>query len=236
MNEPNLSVIVPVFRNETTLAELHGRIVGAMDSARLSYEIVFVDDGSSDASVAVIHALMSRDPAVQLIAMERNAGQQQAVLQGLREFRGELVATLDADLQDPPEALATLIAQLSASVDVVFAGRRGDYESKGRLRASRLFKHLLAQLTGLPPDAGMYLVAKAHVVRETLRTSSPWFYLPAALVATTSKVVSVPVERAPRRDGESQYSGWGRARLALAATIAALAWRLRRGFRSRVAS
>ena len=223
-----VTVLVPVFRNEETLVELHRRVATELARCGFSYEILLIDDASDDRSAEVIRAIMKRDPAVRLLSQDRNSGQQQAVLRGMREARGELVAVLDADLQDPPEALGILLSHLDDSVDVVFAGRRGEYESKARLRASRVFKRWIARLTALPADAGMFLVMKARVAHDILESTPKPFYLPTATMAVTRRVLSIPVERSWRGEGTSQYSVLGRLRLGIAVAIGALRLRSRR--------
>ena len=226
-----LSVIVPVFRNEATLAELHRRIAAALEREAIAREIIFVDDGSDDRSAEAIRGIMSRDPGVRLLSLPKNGGQQQAVLAGMRAARGELVATLDADLQDPPEALPSLVARMDGSADAVFATRRGAYESAVRLRTSRFFKWLLGKLTSLPPGAGMFLVMTGETARAILDAPPQPFYLPSALMRVTRRVAAVPVERARRTAGTSQYTSLGRARLAIGALVGALRSHPRRPLR-----
>jgi len=224
-----VSVIVPVFRNETTLAELHRRIAQALESAAVAREIIFVDDGSDDHSVEEIHVLMNRHADVRLLALPANGGQQQAVLAGMRVAQGDLIATIDADLQDPPEALGALVSRMDdPSVDAVFATRRGAYESAARLRTSRVFKRVVRALTGMPSGAGMYLVMKRETMQAILDAPLTLFYLPTALMRVTRRVAAVPVERASRAGGVSQYTSSGRTRLALTALAGALWWRFRR--------
>ena len=229
-----MSVIVPVFRNETTLAELHRRIAQALESAAVAHEIIFVDDASDDRSLDEIRALMNRDSDVRLLELGTNGGQQQAVLAGMRVAQGDLIATMDADLQDPPEALGMLVSRMDDhSVDAVFATRRGAYESAGRLRTSRAFKRVVRTLTGLPPSSGMYLVMKRETMQAVFDAPPRLFYLPTALMRVTRRVAGVPVERASRAGGVSQYTFLGRTRLALTALAGALWWRFRRRRRAR---
>ena len=151
----DVSVVVPVYGNAETVGPLQARLRAVLDRAALAHETVFVDDASPDGSLAALRALAERDPAVRVLALPRNRGQHRAVLAGLRLARGRHVAIMDADLQDPPEALPALLARARDGYDAVFAGRRGHYESRGRLLTSRVFKWLLHAATGLPADAGM---------------------------------------------------------------------------------
>lgn len=228
-SRPLVSVVVPVFRNGATLAELHRRIVQALEDAGAAGEIIFVDDASGDESVEAIRALMRDDRDVRLIELRTNRGQQQAVLAGLRVAQGDLIATIDADLQDPPEALTALVSRVGDdAVDVVFATRRGAYEAAGRLRTSRLFKRAVRTISGLPPNAGMYLLMKRATMQAILDDPPKLFYLPTALMRVTRRVAAIPVERAARTSGTSQYTFFGRGYLALTALAGALWWRFRR--------
>ena len=225
MPAARVSVVIPVFRNEPTLAELHRRIVAALGGR--PRELVFVDDASDDGSADGIRSLMAADPSIRLIALASNGGQQQAVLAGLREARGEHVVTLDADLQDPPEALALLLARLEDSADAAFATRAGTYETTGRLRTSRLFKRLLGWLTGLPAGAGMFLAMTADTKRAILAAPPSPFYLPTAIMSVTRRVDTVRVERASRGAGASQYTSAARVRLGVGAIAGVLRSRFR---------
>jgi glycosyltransferase involved in cell wall biosynthesis len=226
---PLVSVIVPVFRNEATLAELHRRIAHALEGVAVAREIIFVDDGSGDGSADQVRALMRNDSDVRLLELRTNGGQQQAVLAGMRIAQGEVIATIDADLQDPPEALTALVSRIADdAVDVVFATRRGVYESAGRLRTSRLFKRAVRTLSGLPPNAGMYLVMKRAAMQAIVDAPPKLFYLPTALMRVTHRVAAIPVERAVRAAGTSQYTFFGRGLLALTALAGALWWRFGR--------
>jgi len=191
----DLSVIVPIYGNAATLEELHRRIRRAIADRGL--QLVLVDDASADDSRRVIAELAARDPSVQPLLLERNVGQHAAVLEGLRLARGDWTVVMDADLQDPPEAIPVLLAHAGRGDDVVFAGRRGVYEGPGRLLGSRLFKRLLARLTGVPRDAGMFFAANRRAVDSLLALDGPSPFLVAMVGAAGLRASSVPVERSP---------------------------------------
>lgn len=225
-----LSVVIPVFRNEETLAQLHHRIIRTLEGAAIALEIIFVDDASDDHSADRIRDLMRSDRNVRLVSLAKNVGQQQAVLAGLRAAQGDVIATLDADLQDPPEALARLLSHLGDPADAVFATRRGAYEARGRLRTSRIFKRLLNRVSGVPADAGMFLLMNRDAMRKILEDTPRSFYLPTAVLAVTRRVACVPVERAPRAAGMSQYTSLSRTRLGCTILYGALRGRWRSRF------
>jgi polyisoprenyl-phosphate glycosyltransferase len=207
-----VSVVVPVYRNADTLRELHRRIAAALDGEEL--EIVMVDDASPDSSAEVIAEIARGDPRVRSVELESNIGQHRAVLRGLEAARGDLATVMDADLQDPPEAIPRLLAELERGGEVVFAGRRGAYESVGRLAASRVFKRLLAAGTGVPRDAGMFFAIDRRGVEKLLRMSGPPPFVVAMIGRAGLEARSIPVERAPA-NGQSAYSPGKRLRAAL---------------------
>lgn len=216
-----LSVVVPVHGNAATLPELHRRIRAAAGSLRL--QLVLVDDASPDRSRQAIAGLAERDPGVEPVLLERNVGQHAAVIEGLRRARGTSTVVLDADLQDPPEAIPELLGAAGGGVDVVFAGRRGRYESRLRLLTSRLFKRTLAVATGVPPDAGMFFVANRSAVDALLRMNGAPPFVVAMIGRAGLRTRSIPVERQPAR-GASSYTAAMRVRSAMRG----LRWSIRR--------
>jgi glycosyltransferase involved in cell wall biosynthesis len=149
-----------------------------------------------------------------VLALERNVGQHAAVMIGLAFSRGDWTVILDADLQDPPEAIPRLLAAAGPGTAAVFAGRRGAYESPSRLAASRLFKLLLHLAAGVPRDAGLYVALRRDAVDGLLRLQTDRPFVTAMIGCLGLEMVSVPVERAVRPIGGSAYSLLGRLRLA----------------------
>ncbi|MGA9761543.1 MAG: glycosyltransferase [Gaiellaceae bacterium] len=224
-----VSVVVPVYRNTATLRELHARLGKALSSFE-NHQLVFVDDGCDEGSGAVLRELAGADPLVVVVELETNRGQHAAVLAGLAQSRGEWTVVLDADLQDPPEAIPALISAAAAEVDAVFAGRRGGYESWPRLATGRVYRRLLHLAAGTPVDAGAYVALSRRMVARLLEMRKLAPGRAPALVAMIGcsglKTVSVPVERARRPVGRSAYSTIRRARSGLQALGWAAAWRL----------
>jgi 2-polyprenyl-3-methyl-5-hydroxy-6-metoxy-1,4-benzoquinol methylase len=211
-----VSVVVPVYRNGATLAELHRRLAVSVDAQ--TWELVLVDDHSPDDSVAVATALRDAHAEVKLIALPTRQGQHGAAFEGLRAARGDVTVVLDADLQDPPEATTTLLSRIAAGADAVFAGRRGAYETRGKLLTSRAMKRTLHTITGrrLPIDAGMYFAITRDVRERLIATCRAGDYLPVAIAHAAARVESVPVERAAV-ERLSAYTRRGRAGVALRA-------------------
>ena len=213
-----VAAVVPVYRNEATLAPLVARLREAL--AGHDWTVRLVVDASPDGSAAEAARLAAEEPRVLPQVLPRNVGQHRALALGLAQDDADAWVCLDADLQDPPEAVPLLLARLPA-VAGVFAGRRGSYESPLRLLTGRLHRAVMGRLTGLPADAGAFVAMDARGRDAVLRLQAP--SLVAALGASRLPVASVPVERAPREVGSSAWTP--RARLALSART--LAWTVR---------
>ncbi len=228
----DVSVVLPVFRNAPDLRPLHAEISAVLAGLDLTYELVFVDDASPDDSAGVLAALARSDPATVVVTLPRNAGQHRAVLEGIRRARGERVAVMDADGQDPPDALPLLLSHLDAGAHAVFAGRRGTYQSAGRHVTSRAFKSLLSLVARVPADAGMYLVMDGRMRQALLALPDPPPFVVALVGLTRLPVESVPVERRPRARGSSAYGALKRTSTGAGAIARVLAWRLSHGVRA----
>jgi polyisoprenyl-phosphate glycosyltransferase len=218
---PDVSVVVPVFRNAASLGELAERVDRALSPT--PYELVFVDDASPDDTTDVIAALARTDTRIVAVGLRQNVGQNAAVVAGLRRARGYAVVVMDADLQDPPEAVPSLLTTLvRGDADVVFAGRRGHYEGAVRLAGGRLLKLALWAFTGrkVPPAAGLFVAMRQSVADRVVASAPPDPYV-LVLIARAGRVIqTVPVERAPARG--SSYTArmrWRVARRALAAAL-----------------
>jgi glycosyltransferase involved in cell wall biosynthesis len=210
-----ISVVTPVYRNAETLRELHRRLERALLALTSSYEIVFVNDGCPAGSGIVLAQLAAADPRVQVITLERNEGQHRAVRHGLQASRGKTVIVLDADLQDPPEAIPILVAELKRGrAQAVFVGRRGEYQNATRMAASRLFKYLMHCLTGVPRDAGSQVAMAREVVNRLLRFPVREPYTLALIGSVGLPMISVPMPRPARPVGCSAYSERARLRVA----------------------
>ena len=224
---PEVSAVIPVYQSSETLAALAARLARVFEAEGLRYEIIFVDDASSDGSFDVLRDLAERDPAIVVLGLEKNVGQHRAVLAGLAHARGEEIAVLDADLQDPPEALPALLRGLRGGHAAVFGGRRGLYESRARLFTSRLFKALLSRISGAPADAGMFLVMTREMAASLLCRDERYPFLVSMIGSSGLPVSSMPVARAGRAQGRSSYTSWMRLRTGVRAIVSALSWRWR---------
>lgn len=221
-----VAVVAPVFGNAQTLPALTSRLHDALGGTLL--ELVLVDDASPDHSRTVIRALAEADGRVRPVLLDHNVGQHAALVLGMRETRADWTVLIDADLQDPPEAVPALIERARrGDVDAVFGSRRGRYESPGRRLTSLAYKQLLARVAGVPPDAGTFVVLSRPLVDRLVRMGGPSPALVAMIGCAGVRMASVPVERARRAEGRSAYSPVARLRSGVRSMRWVLWWRLR---------
>lgn len=221
---PVVSAVVPVFRSEATLAALHTRLVASLPA---EHEVIFVDDASPDGSADVVAELAAADPRVRIVRHAVNRGQHAAVLTGLAEARGGVVVVLDADGQDPPEAIPALLASLAGAAHegtvaptrrgpargvepradlrrpaAVFGLRRGRYEGRGRRITARAFRALLRLASGrrLPAGAGMFVAMSGDLAAQLASARSadgPGPYVVGLIARSGATIDGVPVDRSP---------------------------------------
>jgi undecaprenyl-phosphate 4-deoxy-4-formamido-L-arabinose transferase len=212
---PALSIVIPVYNEAATLIDLHARLSRVLKELDRAYEIVFVDDGSADGSFEVMRTLREQDRAVRVVRFTRNYGQHAAVFAGMQRARGDVVVTLDADLQNPPEQIPRLLAHLVDGVEVVSGRRVARQDPLLRRVASRLVNRLTSRIVGVKlHDYGCMLrVYRRVVVDRILACQEIPRFIPAMATALASKVVEVPVEHHTRREGTSKYGLLGLLRL-----------------------
>jgi dolichol-phosphate mannosyltransferase len=233
-----MSVVLPVYHNRAQLPELHRRLTAVLGQLADRYELVFVDDAGQDGSLEWLRQCRQEDDHVVLVEMPHNGGQHQAVATGLRVARGELVAVMDADLQDVPETLPRLVAALAPGVGVVFARRAARHQSRGRHVSGRLFKRLLRRLTGsrVPAGTGMYFVTSRVALDAALAVPEQARYVPLLFDHAGVTMTAVEVGKDLRPDIPSAYTTAKRLRLAVGAFRQAVAWRHARKQATRVSS
>jgi glycosyltransferase involved in cell wall biosynthesis len=202
-----ISVVAPVFNEIETLPEFHRRVTSALAGRR--YELVLVNDGSTDGSAELLEELAASDPAVRPVHLSRNFGHQAAVTAGLDAARGAAAVTIDADLQDPPEVIPKLLEQWSAGADVVHGvrhERRG--ESRRRLFVIRAFYKVFNRLSGLsnfPGNSGDFRLISRPAL-DALNALPERNRFVRGLVSWVGfKQVSVVYERDARYAGSSKY-------------------------------
>lgn len=203
-----ISIVIPVYQAAGSLTELHRRLVAVFGPAETLIEIILVDDGSRDASWAVIQGLAAADARVRGLRMSRNYGQHNALLCGIRAAQGAVIVTLDDDLQHPPEALPRLLARLDEGCDVVYGPPEQEQHGLLRNLASRITKWALEGAMG---TANARQVSALRVFRTVLRDAfadyrSPTVNIDVLLTWATTRFAAVPVPHAPRQGGASGYT------------------------------
>jgi undecaprenyl-phosphate 4-deoxy-4-formamido-L-arabinose transferase len=204
-----VSVVVPVYNEEGNLPELLPRLAAVMDATGQPYELVFVDDGSSDGSLGLLQDAARRRPdRVRVLELARNFGQHQAILAAFQNVTGDVVVTLDADLQNPPEEIPKLLAKFAEGYDVVGGVRLDRQDSALRRLASALVNRVTVAITRLRlTDFGCMLRAYSReVVEEINRCDEGSTFIPALAQSFARKPTEVEVAHAARRHGESAYS------------------------------
>lgn len=146
---PSLSIIVTIFNEVGTLEELHRRLTAALSPTLRTWEVIYVDDGSSDGTFAALERLHGDDSRIRAVRLKRNSGQHPAMHAGLSRARGEILVTMDGDLQNPPEDIPRLVEAIEAGNDVASGRRVSRHDSWGRTLPSRLINGMLRRFTGV---------------------------------------------------------------------------------------
>ncbi len=217
VDRARLSIVLPVYNEEEVLPALQARLCGVLTEVAADFEVILVDDGSSDGTAQLIDALHDEDPRFKCLHLSRNFGHQPAVTAGLAAASGDVVCVMDADLQDPPELLPRLLAQWEAGFDVVYAVRRERKEHWLLVRLYQLFYRLMAGLSTIPMplDAGDFCLLSRRVVDELQRLPEKERYVRGLRAWVGFRQTGVPYERDARHAGASKYSLLGLTRLAL---------------------
>ena len=204
-----VSVVVPVYNEEGNLPELLGRLCAVMDGLARPYELLFVDDGSRDRSLEILKAAARERPSeIRVLELARNFGQHQAILAAFENVTGDVVVTLDADLQNPPEEIPKLLAKIEEGYDVVGGVRRDRQDTLLRRAASRLVNRATTFITRMRlTDFGCMLRAYSReVVEEINRCDEASTFIPALAQSFARRPTEVAVAHAARRHGASNYS------------------------------
>ncbi len=205
---PTLSLVLPVFNEEQTLGELDRRLRGFLDPLGVTWEVVFVDDGSKDRSRAMLNEMAAGEPRYKVVGLSRNFGHQIAITAGIDYADGDAVVVMDADLQDPPEVVAAMIEKWRAGWEVVYAVRTKRHgESLFKKLTAAMFYRFLRKMTGfaIPVDVGDFRLMSRQVVL-TLRTlREKHRFVRGMVVWVGFKQTAVEYERAERFAGETKY-------------------------------
>lgn len=208
MSAPTLSVVVPCYNEQESIETCHQRLTGVLSALNEPYEIVYVDDGSRDNTVALLHGIHARDPHTVVVQLSRNFGHQPAVTAGLSASRGQAVIIIDADLQDPPELIPEMTKLWRSGYKVVYGIRQTrDGETPFKLWTAKAFYRVINSLSDveIPLDTGDFRLIDRVVVdvflqmperHRLLRGMWSWIGFPQ---------VGLPYQRSPRFAGETKY-------------------------------
>jgi len=211
MNEsdrPALSVVVPLFDEEPNVEPLCRRLLGALEELDASFEVILVDDGSRDRTLELLYEVEEAHPEVRVLSLARNFGQHAAVIAGLAESHGDFVVTLDADLQNPPEEIARLLAEFRKGHDMVATVRSDRNDSWFRRSASAIVNRVTRRISGIElHDFGCMLRGYSREIADRIAERYEiGAFIPALGYLYSSHPVEIAVAHEARNEGHSKYS------------------------------
>ena len=212
----NLSVVIPVYNEEHGLPALFARLYPALDALKVAYEVIFVNDGSRDRSAALLREQFAKRPDVtRVVLLNGNFGQHMAIMAGFERTRGERVVTLDADLQNPPEEIARLLAKMDEGYDYVGGVRSERHDNAFRRFGSRAMNRLRERITRIRmSDQGCMLRAYSRPIIEAINSCREVStFIPALAYTFAHRPTEIEVAHEARAAGTSKYSVYKLIRL-----------------------
>jgi undecaprenyl-phosphate 4-deoxy-4-formamido-L-arabinose transferase len=210
MTQPYVSVVIPVYNEEAVLQNLYDRLLPVMDSLKKPFEIIFTNDGSKDKSEQILSSFHQRRPKeIRVINFNGNFGQHLAIMAGLENVRGEIIVTMDADLQNPPEDIPRLIAKMEEGYDVVGGYRENRQDKVWRKLFSKLHNIMRAKIMPriIMKDQGCMLRAyRRNIVDLVVASGEANTFIPALAVNYAVNPTDIPVKHEARLAGESKYN------------------------------
>jgi dolichol-phosphate mannosyltransferase len=205
----DLSVVIPIYNEALNLQPLYQRLTQVMQGLGVAYELIFINDGSADNSIALIKALAAQAPEVRYIDLSRNFGHQIAVSAGLDRTRGKAVVIIDADLQDPPELIRPMYDRLQSGYEVVYAKRRKRKgESAMKFLTAKLFYRLLSSITSIsiPVDTGDFRIMDEKVVKALRQMPESAKFLRGQISWIGYRQTYIEYDRDERHAGKTGYT------------------------------
>ena len=208
MNTPYLSIVIPVYNEQENLRALHRALSPVLTALGKTYEVIYVDDGSIDQSLEILKELQAADPHILVVEFSRNFGQHSAIFAGFDQSRGEIVVTLDADLQNPPEAIPSLIHTIESGYDVVGGWREDRQDSLFRKLASKIVNKIISWSTGVKlKDYGCMLRAyRRSIIQQICKCSEISSFIPALANTFARSIAEIQVPHRERAQGRTKYS------------------------------
>jgi glycosyltransferase involved in cell wall biosynthesis len=204
---PPISVVIPLFNEAESLPELCGQLTDVLSRTGGEYELVFIDDGSRDGSLSVLREWAQRDHHVRVISFRRNFGKSAALATGFRAARGNVVITMDADLQDDPAEIPNLLAKLDEGYDLVSGWKRKRHDPLSKTLPSRLFNRVTGSLSGVRlHDFNCGLKAyRREVVADLPVYGELHRFLPVLAFKQGYRITEIPVHHRPRLHGKTKF-------------------------------
>lgn len=206
--DPQISLFLPVYNEEENLAGMHARIEKALGRLGLSWEVIYVDDGSTDGSLDLLRGFAESDPRVRVISFRRNYGQTAAMAAGIDAARGQILIPMDADQQNDPEDIGRLLEKLDEGYDVVSGWRKDRKDTfLTRVLPSRFANWLISTIGGVPlHDYGCSLKAyRRDVLKDIQLYGEMHRFIPIYASWAGGRVAEIPVTHHPRTAGQSKY-------------------------------
>jgi undecaprenyl-phosphate 4-deoxy-4-formamido-L-arabinose transferase len=206
--DPEISVVIPAYNEEESLPALFDALYPVMKNMGRTFEIIFINDGSKDKTLGILYDFYKKAPEVRVIDLNGNFGQHMAIMAGFENVRGEMIVTLDADLQNPPEEIPKLVAELDKGHDVVGTYRVGRRDPIFRKVASKIVNKTTNRIAGLKiSDYGCMLRAYSRRIVDIINISHETnTFIPALAQKFAANPVEIPVAHRERMMGKSKYS------------------------------
>jgi glycosyltransferase involved in cell wall biosynthesis len=204
----DLSVVIPISNEQDSLTLLHQRLIDVLGSLDRSYELIFVDDGSTDGSVRICRHLSAADDHIVMVELRRHFGKATALQAGFQVARGKVIITMDGDLQDDPKEIPAFLSALTEDVDLVSGWKRNRQDPLSKTLPSRIFNAVTSFVSGIPLrdfNCG-FKAYRAEVVRQLDLYGEIYRFIPVLAHAKGYSVAEIPVDHQPRRYGASKYS------------------------------
>ncbi len=203
-----VSVLVPILNEEESLSELHTRLSKTLETLGRTYEIIYINDGSTDRTQEILEEFHSQDNHVHVIEFNRNYGQHMALFAGMERSQGDIVITIDADLQNPPEEIPRLVAKIDEGYEIVGTYRAKRKDSIFRTLPSYIVNKITARLVGVKlRDWGCMLRAYQRSIVESMNMCGEYAsFIPALAATFARKVTEIEVGHEARKKGTTKYS------------------------------
>ena len=206
-----VSVVIPAYNEADVLEESHKRLTAAIDGMPNEFELIYVNDGSSDATNEIIHSLHKSDTRVALVNLSRNFGKEVALTAGLEHAKGKAVVVIDADLQDPPELIPELVNRLEQGFDVVYATRQKRLgETWLKKTTAALFYRLMLSMSRvqIPSDTGDFRILSRRAVDAIIQFREHHRFMKGLFAWIGFRQTSISYDRDPRYGGETKWNYW----------------------------